>query len=266
VLPVEEDLWTLTSGRPQIDPERLARAVERQALADGLDFRTRLLIRDSIAALAARWDKVRLSEWLSRSPAAGRLTEIANSDLGEAGFPSLGARIMAATKPEVVLQFLRELGTHLPRPARVYVGGSASLIIAGLLSRQTEDVDLVDEVPPALREQHELLDRLSGRYGLRLAHVQSRYLPSGWEGRARSLGVMGQLEVHLLDPPDVFLSKLFSSREKDRDDLRELARELDRQEIASRLRRDAAALYAEDKLRQAASSNWYIVYGEALPQ
>ena len=262
----DEDLWSLTSGRPQIDPERLARAVERQALAGGLDFRTRLLIRDSMAALARRWDQTRLSEWLSRSPAGGRLSEIANSELGETGFPSLADRIMPETKPEIVLQFLRELGTQLSRPAKVYVGGSASLIVAGLLSRQTEDVDLVNEVPPALREQHALLDRLVQRYGLRLAHFQSHYLPSGWEGRTRSLGIMGQLEVQLLDPYDVFLSKLFSLREKDRDDLRALASELSREEITTRLRRDTTALRAEEKLRQAAAANWYIVYGEALPQ
>ena len=59
----------------------------------------------------------------------------------------------------------------------------------------------------------------------------------------------GGLEVFLVHPYDIFLGKLFSSREKDRDDLRVLAGGLDRTALAARY----------------VTANWYIVYGEPLP-
>ena len=47
------DLWSLVRGRPQIDPRDLADAVVNQAAEESLDYRTRLLIRDSVEALRA---------------------------------------------------------------------------------------------------------------------------------------------------------------------------------------------------------------------
>ena len=69
----EPDLWELTRGRPQVDPGRLAAAVEREALQDGLDFRTRLLIRDSVDALTRYWGPERVNAWLGKSPACTRI-------------------------------------------------------------------------------------------------------------------------------------------------------------------------------------------------
>ena len=45
------DLWTLVQGSPEVDPERLATAIEKEASRGELDYRTRLLIRDSLEAL-----------------------------------------------------------------------------------------------------------------------------------------------------------------------------------------------------------------------
>jgi len=261
----EQDLWSLTAGQPEIDPDRLAAAIERQAMRDGLDFRTRLLIRDGVDALARRWGPQRLETWLAATPVRERIVRIREEELGPAGFPSLARRLMEQTRPETVLQFLRELGAHVRRPVRIDVGGSASLMLLGKLSRHTEDIDLVDEVPGELREQHDLLDQLSRRYGLRLAHFQSHYLPTGWERRVQSLGRFGNLEVHLVDAYDVFLGKLFSGREKDRDDLRVLATELDRAALEARFRRDTATLRGEPALLKAATLNWYVLYGDSLP-
>lgn len=261
----EPDLWTLTHGRPQVDPDRLAAAVERQALGTDLDFRTRLLIRDSVDALARFWGPDRMRAWLAASPAAMRIEAVRREQFDSPGFPSLAARLMPATDPKVVLQFLRELGSHIQRPTRIDVGGSAALIIAGRLHRQTEDVDVVNEVPSELRTQYALMDDLSERYGLHLAHFQSHYLPRGWESRVQPLGQFGRLDVYTLDPYDIFLSKLFSVREKDRDDLRALAPQLDRSHLVTRLRADTAALSGEQRLRQAAATNWHILFGEVLP-
>ena len=124
---------------------------------------------------------------------------------------------------------------------------------------------MVDEVPVEIRALHSLLDRLKQRFGLRLAHFQSRYLPAGWGQRLHSAGAFGQLQVFLVDVYDVFLSKLFSAREKDRDDLRVLLPQLDKESITQRLQESAAALMGDAAVRQRGEKNWYILFGEPLP-
>ncbi|HEX4056401.1 MAG TPA: hypothetical protein VHX86_19235 [Tepidisphaeraceae bacterium] len=59
--------------------------------------------------------------------------------------------------------------------------------------------------------------------------------------------------------------KLFSPRIKDRDDLRAMARHLDKPVVEDRLRQSAAALMAEPRLAQLATDNWYILFAEQLP-
>jgi hypothetical protein len=103
------------------------------------------------------------------------------------------------------------------------------------------------------------------RYRLQLAHFQSHYLPAGWEQRVHSLEPFGRLRVFLVDVYDVFLSKLFSAREKDRDDLRALAPQLEKETVIRRLKDTTAAWQGEAYLLQRAQENWKILYGEPLP-
>src|SRR5947209_617355 len=91
----------------------------------------------------------------------------------------------------------------------------------GYLSRPTEDIDVVDEVPKELREQHALLSELKDRYGLELAHFQQHYLPMRWQDRLHYFDTFGELTVYLVDVYDVALSKLFSIRTKGFDDLKQ---------------------------------------------
>jgi hypothetical protein len=261
----EPDLWELTRGRPQVDPARLAAAIERQAGCVDLDFRSRLLIRDGVEALTRHWGRDRVEAWLAKAAYGERINAIRQEDLGQPGFPSLAARLMDATKPDQILQFLRELGTYVRHDARLCVGGSAALILAGNLQRHTENIDVVDELPAEVRTEHALLEALEKRYGLQLAHFQSHYLPNGWEARVRSAGRFGRLQVLLIDPVDVLLSKLFSTREKDRDDLRLVAPQLDREELVRRYSTEGRTLVGEPWLRQAAATYGYIVFGEPLP-
>ena len=260
------DLWSLIPGGGVVDPDELAGAIERQVDSGDLDFRTRLLIRDGLDALAAHWGGERTAAWLARADRATELHRIWQEALGEPGFPSLAWRVMTPTKPETILQFLRDLGTRVHRPARLSVGGSAALILPRLLTRVTDDIDVVDEVPAAVRSEHALLTDLLQRYGLRLTHFQSHYLPTGWEARVSSLGRFGEIDVHLLDPHDVFLSKLFSRRTKDLDDLRLLAPNLDRSRLLRQCRDTTQGLRAEPQLRAAAERNWYVLFGEPLPE
>jgi hypothetical protein len=73
------------------------------------------------------------------------------------------------------------------------------------------------------------------------------------------------MEVHIVDVYDVFLSKLFSAREKDLDDLRELKPQLEKDTLEQRLRTATAGLRTDAKLRRHAEENWYILYGEPFP-
>lgn len=259
------DLWELALHRQQIDPNELVAALKGQAAQTQWDYRTRLLIRDSLDALAHAWGADRVRSWMAASPSLAPLKLVWESNLGGAGFDSLRQRIMETTKPETILQLFRELGQHVRRPTRIDVGGSASLILAGLLSRGTEDVDVVNEVPLEIRSQHDLVNTLASRYRIRITHFQSHYLPTGWEQRVHSLGVFDQLSVFMVDPYDVFVGKLFSSREKDLDDLRELARHLEKSRIEARVREGADPLRSEKKWADAGVRNWYVVYGEAFP-
>jgi hypothetical protein len=259
------DLWSLVWGKPEVDPAALARAIDQAVSQDRLDFRTRLLIRDGTDALEQHWGKERFLTWLKSTAHPDRIDIIRHENLGDVGFPFLKDQLMERTEPDTVKQFLRELGTQIQHPVPLRVGGSIALILPGYLSRATQDIDVVDEVRAEVRQERELLNQLAHRYRLQLTHFQSHYLPSGWENRLHSLGAFGNLQVFTVDAYDVCLSKLFSKRAKDLDDLRELTSVLDRETILQRLQATTAALMAEPLLFQNAEKNWYILYGEPLP-
>jgi hypothetical protein len=100
---------------------------------------------------------------------------------------------------------------------------------------------------------------------LQLTFFQSHYLPQGWETRTHYCDCYGQLTVYLVDHRDIFVRKLFSAREKDRDDLRALSSQMDRTAVAAHLQAHAQGLYAVPELRQQAEYNWKFLYQEALP-
>jgi hypothetical protein len=238
-------------------------ALQQQLRTSPKDFRTRLLIRDTMQALEARWGS---GELLARLDAdvLDEAKQIRAEDLGRPGFPLLEQRMTDATDPTTILQFFRELGREVHSPVALNVGGSTALILRGLLMRGTDDIDAVDEVPAVIRTQYELLGRLASRYRLQLNHFQSHYLPSGWESRVESCGVFEKLSVFLVDPIDIAVRKLFSKREKDLDDLRVLAAAIDRKVIERRLT-SCAGFLNDPALRALAEKSWYILYGNALP-
>jgi hypothetical protein len=257
------DLWSLVWGKPTIDPTALAEAIDEAARGE-LDYRTRLLIRDAVDALEDYWGPERCGRWLSRSGAQRQIDSIRGESFDKVGFPFLREALMEPTRPDEIRQLLRELGMRLHKPASLVIGGSCALILEGRLSRATQDVDVVDEIPAEIREQHELLDELRQRYRLALTHFQSHFLPSGWAERVRSLEPFGKLRASAVDVYDVFLSKLFSNREKDRDDLRVLLPSLDRETIKAKLLSTCAAFLSDEALRKNAETNWYVLTGEAL--
>jgi hypothetical protein len=156
---------------------------------------------------------------------------------------------------------------YVQHPVHLAVGGAIAPILPGLLSRRTEDIDVVDELPSKLRSQHQLLATLAARYGLGLTHFQSHYWPQGWQQRLQSQEPFGHLHVDLVDAYDVYLSKLFSARIKNRDDLRMLAPSSTRNLLSAirRFRSTCHDLLAAPDLREKAEQNRYIIYGESLP-
>ncbi len=169
---------------------------------------------------------------------------------------------MDATDPNYLLQMLRELGTRVATPTTFIIGGSLTLMIDALITRHTDDVDLVDEIPATLRGEHELLAELCSRYGLKLTHFQSHYLPAGWNERVRSVGVFGKTTVMRVDPIDVLVGKLFSRRTKDLDDNRQAWPLIDQTIFRQRLVAEARRLSSAVGQIESARHNWYILTGE----
>ena len=260
-----DNLWKVTFPGRQVDPEALAGVLASLDSDSELDFRTQLLIRDSLTALRHLWGESRYNSWKSALPSARLVTNIPEADLGPAGFPSLDKRVIEPTRADLVHRILREIGAELKHPAKIGIGGSVALILSGALSRVTEVIDVVNELPAELRSMHELLDRIAESYNLRLSHFRSRYLPLGWESRMRSIGRFGMLDVFLVDSIDIFLSKLFSARRKDMDDLRVLSSELEKKDIIRRIGSSTTALRQEHDLAANAVRNWNVLYGEPLP-
>jgi hypothetical protein len=63
----------------------------------------------------------------------------------------------------------------------------------------------------------------------------------------------------------VFLSKLYSARTKDRDDLRLLVPQLDKETVVRKLKETTQSMLVAPGLRAKAEQNWIILYGEPLP-
>ena len=258
-----DNLWSLAFRPGQIDEQELWEALRHESRDDPTDYRSGLLVHESLSTLAQRWGEVALDRRLDALGERGaRLRRVWRSAFDEVGFPSLERRVVNATSRESILQMLRELGRRLRRPAQITVGGSSSLLLADLIVRRTADIDVVDELPEAIRAEPALVDELAARYELRLAHFASHYLPSSWKWRVSSLEPMGRLNVFVLDPLDVLCGKVFSKRSKDLDDLRAAWPNVDRDAFRERVRRDTAALRSDPALAEAAEHNWYVLTGE----
>lgn len=251
-------LWSVATNRPYVDADELwscLRAVSEEA---SLDARTQLLIRDGLSALLQRGTPLPPTD----DATLRQLEQISRSAGSDFGFPTLGDRLMNATTPEHILTMFRELGRRLRQPASIAVGGSTGLILRDLLRRNTDDIDVVNEVPKTLRDNHELLHDLSRRYGLNLTHFQSHYLPDGWERRLEYLDSFDELDVRLVAALDIATGKLFSRRSKDLDDLRVLLPALGTDALRTHLARSTRSFRSDEALRTVAQDNWYILTGE----
>jgi hypothetical protein len=144
------------------------------------------------------------------------------------------------------------------------IAGSIPSLVGGLTARPTDDIDIVDEVPAEIRGQRAILQKIKKDYGLAVGHVQSHYLPAGWQRRRKSLGNFGGLRVYLVDEYDVFVSKLSSKREKHKQDLRVMSAKLKKGVARRRLLAEGRAFLDDPKLRPQIEENWRFIYQEPL--
>ena len=263
-----DQLWSLLDT-PTIDPARLIPAVEAAAGEAGLDWRTRQLLGESWRALGSKFGPDVLRRYLrSHDPEAMQAIVarvFAGHDPAEVKFPSIPDRLEFGMKPATIKSFLTALGKTLDRPITLTLGGSGALILRGLLHRHTEDLDLADEIPAEVRRAGGVLSELASRFGLRLAHFQTHYLPPGWASRTIDGGSYGKILLRLLDPYDIVAGKVFSARSRDQDDVRVASRLLDKSRLLERVHEYAASVGDDERLRTQAMDTWQIVFLEDLP-
>src|SRR5882762_2050431 len=92
-----DELWAVARAMPPVDAIALARAVEDAVMSsDPLDYRTRLLIRDSLRALECHWGHDRFDRWLRNSARFQQLSGIGDSlsPSDDRGFPFLARNIV----------------------------------------------------------------------------------------------------------------------------------------------------------------------------
>ena len=134
--------------------------------------------------------------------------------------------------PEPWRSFLMELDASLTQEVCLHcIGGFVVTLVYGL-ARPTADVDVlsilpVDERLPLL-EQSRLGSALHQRHGIYLDCVTVATYPENYEERRGEIFPAGFQHIRLfaLDPYDLALTKLTRNIQRDREDVRHLARQV----------------------------------------
>ncbi len=126
---------------------------------------------------------------------------------------------------ERILRLLEAIGREFRHPARLYLSGGEGLVWRGLRA-STKDVDISFEIDSA---HHDAWYRcLRGlKESLRTSIEEASPadiipLPPGHEARASHIGRFGSVDVYLLDPYSVALSKVERGFDGDLEDVRAL--------------------------------------------
>ena len=138
----------------------------------------------------------------------------------------------SALPPEPCHSFLAEIDAALADPVFLNCIGGFALTVHYGMSRTTADVDLL-EVPAAVLAGPLLtLGRECGplhrKYKLYVDPVTVAFFPDNYEDRLTEIfaGAYKNLRIRVLDPYDVALTKLGRNNQRDRDDVRFLARSI----------------------------------------
>jgi hypothetical protein len=132
--------------------------------------------------------------------------------------------------PEPWFSFLRELDSAVHEEVRLdCMGGFVVSTVYGF-SRPTGDLDVLEIAPREAGKPMVELGMQGGplhkRYKVYLDHVGVAHVPEDYEARLAEIfpGVFQHLRLCALDPYDLALSKLERNIQRDRDDVKYLAR------------------------------------------
>ena len=134
------------------------------------------------------------------------------------------------TIPEPWLSFLKALDAAATEQTRLDCIGGFVVTQRYDFARPTADVDIFELAPRAQLAPLLELGRQGGElhknYGIYLDHVGVAKVPEDYEARLEEMfqGALTHLHLCALDPYDLALSKLERNIERDRDDVRHLAR------------------------------------------
>ncbi|HWE86727.1 MAG TPA: DUF6036 family nucleotidyltransferase [Terracidiphilus sp.] len=126
--------------------------------------------------------------------------------------------------------FFTEIDNALETPLRVDCIGGFVVTMKYGMERPTADIDVVDLAPRGAGEVAIRLGALGGplwkKHGIYLEFVAVSTLPDNYEERLTEMFPKAFAKIRLMavDPYDLALSKLERNSQKDRDDLRFLAR------------------------------------------
>lgn len=132
--------------------------------------------------------------------------------------------------PEPWLAFLQELDSAVDSEVRLHCMGGFVITMVYGFSRPTADLDVLEIAPSDAATR--LLDLgmqggpLHRKYKIYLDRVGVAHVPESYEDRLKEIfpGTLRNLRLLAFDPYDLALSKLERNIQRDRDDVRHLAR------------------------------------------
>lgn len=132
--------------------------------------------------------------------------------------------------PEPWLSFLHDLDSAAPGPVRLQcIGGFVVTMVYGF-SRATGDLDVLEIAPTDAERSLLKLGMIGGslhkKHKIYLERVGVARVPENYEDRLTEIfpGIFQHLHLLALDPYDLALSKLERNIQRDRDDVKHLAK------------------------------------------
>jgi hypothetical protein len=127
---------------------------------------------------------------------------------------------MKKVSKQNIREFFEQLGNRYPEQATLYLLGGSALILLGS-ARETLDIDYVgDDVHK--NEFQIAIEKIANELGLDTEAVPIEHfipLPEGHEQRKIHIGQYGKVNVYVMDPYSIALSKLDRGSDRDLDDL-----------------------------------------------
>lgn len=137
---------------------------------------------------------------------------------------------MSPDPPQPWKSFLRELDGLLNEPFQFHCIGGFAVVAAYSLSRSTNDLDYISLNPcdgiPELQRLAGEGSALAKKHNVFVHHVGVASVPENYDERLTELyaGRFKNILLFVLDPYDLVLSKLSRNAERDREDVKQLAK------------------------------------------